>query len=43
MKLKSINRWLKKVGLVLVVQTGSQGEPIWLRVERASAYNGRIK
>lgn len=42
MKLKTINRWLKKAGLVLVVQTGDADEPIELTLERYSQYHKRV-
>jgi len=41
-KLKTINRWLKKAGLVLVVQTGDAGEPTELTLERRSQYHKRV-
>lgn len=38
MQLTKINRWLRWIGLVLVVQTGDAGEPTVLRLMRASKY-----
>ncbi len=41
MKLKTLNRWLKKVGLVLVVATGPD-EPTEFWLERRSQYHKRV-
>lgn len=45
MKLETINYWLRKIGLVLVVcvDDGTGDEPTILRIERASTYDRRLK
>lgn len=43
MKLATINRWLRRAGLVLVVETGDAGEPTRLWVERVATYERRAK
>ncbi len=41
MKLKTVNRWLKKIDLVLVVQSGEDAlTELW--VERRSRYHKRV-
>jgi hypothetical protein len=42
MKLRSINEWLKKIDLVLVVQAGDASEPVELWLERRSRYHKRV-
>lgn len=45
MKLATINRWLRRVGLVLVVQVddGTGDEPTVLSLVRASTFDARPK
>lgn len=39
--LATINRWLRKIGLVLVIQVGDQPARLWF--ERAAQYDRRTR